>query len=187
MKTNFHMEGWAPGLPLKKEANGNSEMAYCLIKNPTTHNRESEEKKWKKGTQFQKKPKEKNHFSIKCNKQKGRENHSMCCNVSGQSWMNWIKLAKESVKASGLKNKCWIYRLWTVVNGQWSLKNYFNHCSTGWNCFQRLHINVQAEESEFQTSVPWPILIKMKTHSQFISMNWNITSPKMVRNSIVEG
>ena len=43
---------------------------------------------------------------------------------------------------------------------------------TGWNCFQRLHINVQAEESEFQTSVPWANVIKMKTHFQFISMNW---------------
>ena len=27
----------------------------------------------------------KESFSIKCNKQKGRENLSMCCNVSGQS------------------------------------------------------------------------------------------------------
>ena len=70
------------------------------------------------------------------------------------------------------------------------LRNCFNHSLTGWNYFQRLHINVinvQAEESEFQTSVPWAILIKMKTHSQFISMNWNITTPKMVRNRILEG
>ena len=48
-------------------------------------------------------------------------------------------------------------------------------------------INVQAEESEFQTSVPWANLIKMKTHFQFILMNWNIASLKMVRNSILEG
>ena len=42
----------------------------------------------------------------------------------------------------------------------------------------------EAEESEFQTSVN---LIKMKTHFQFILMNWNITSSKMVRKNILEG
>ena len=46
--------------------------------------------------------------------------------------------------------ECWIYRLWTVVNGQWSQKKYFNHCLTGWNSF---HIDLQAEESEFRRHV----------------------------------
>ena len=45
----------------------------------------------------------------------------------------------------------------------------------------------EAEESEFQTSVPCANLIKMKTHFQFILMNWNITSSKMVRKNILEG
>ena len=45
----------------------------------------------------------------------------------------------------------------------------------------------EAEESEFQTSVPCGTLIKMKTHFQFILMNWNITSSKMVRKNILEG
>ena len=54
-------------------------------------------------------------------------------------------------------------------------------------CFQRLQIDVQAEESEFQTSVPCANLIKVKTHFQVILMNWNITSSKMVRNNILEG
>ena len=45
----------------------------------------------------------------------------------------------------------------------------------------------EAEESKFQTSVPCANLIKMKTHFQFILMNWNITSSKMVRKNILEG
>ena len=47
----------------------------------------------------------------------------------------------------------------------------------------------EAEESEFQTSVPSANLIQMKTHFQFILqlMNWNITSSKMVRKNILEG
>ena len=45
----------------------------------------------------------------------------------------------------------------------------------------------EAEESEFQTSMPCANLIKMKTHFQFILMNWNITSSKMVRKNIAEG
>ena len=45
----------------------------------------------------------------------------------------------------------------------------------------------EAEESEFQTSVPGANLIKIKTHFQFILMNWNITSSKMVKKNILEG
>ena len=45
----------------------------------------------------------------------------------------------------------------------------------------------EAEESEFQTSVPWANLIKMKTHFQFMLMNWNFTSSKVVRKNILEG
>ena len=48
-------------------------------------------------------------------------------------------------------------------------------------------MDVQAEESEFQTSLPCANLIKMKTHFHFILMNWNITSSKMVRKNILEG
>ena len=66
---------------------------------------ESEEEKCMKGTQLWRKAIENNHFSIKCNKQNGRENLSTCCNVSGQSWMNSIKLAEENVKASLLRKK----------------------------------------------------------------------------------
>ena len=56
----------------------------------------------------------------------------------------------------------------------------------GRNRFHRLHTDVQAEESEFQMSVPCANLIKMKTPFLFILMNWNSTSPKMVRNNISE-
>ena len=53
--------------------------------------------------------------------------------------------------------------------------------------FLKPHVEVQAEEREFQTSVPCANLMKMKTHSQFILINWNIMSPKiMVRNNIFE-
>ena len=68
-----------------------------FIKNPTTQFWKSEkkkERKRKKGTQPYRKPKKKNHFSIKCNKQNGRENLSMCWNVSGQRWISWINLPK---------------------------------------------------------------------------------------------
>ena len=47
--------------------------------------------------------------------------------------------------------------------------------------------SVQAEESEFQTPVPCANLVKMKTRFQFILMNWNITSSKMVRKNVLEG
>ena len=47
--------------------------------------------------------------------------------------------------------------------------------------------NVQAEEGEFQTSMLYANLIKMRTHFQFIVMNWNNTSSKMVRNNTLEG
>ena len=50
----------------------------------------------------------------------------MCCNVSGQSWMNSIKRKGFAFEKSAE--------------------------FIGSECFQRLHINVQAEESEFQTS-----------------------------------
>ena len=40
------------------------------------------------------KPKERNHFSSKWNKLKGRENLSMWFNVSSQSWMNLIYLTR---------------------------------------------------------------------------------------------
>ena len=99
--------------------------------------------------------------------------------------MNSIKLAEENVRASLLKK---LLNLSTLNGCKWSSrKDYFNHCLTGWNSFQRLQIDVQAEESEFQTSVPCANLIKMKTHFQFILMNWNITSSKMVRKNILEG
>ena len=101
--------------------------------------------------------------------------------------MNSIKLAEENVKASLLKKVLKVPVLNCRTDGQESLKSYFNHCLTGWNCFQRLHINAQAEESEFQKSEPWANLIKMKTHFQFVSMNWNIPSSKMVKNSILQG
>ena len=46
--------------------------------------------------------------------------------------------------------------------------------------------DVQAEESEFSNIGACANPIKMKTHFQFILMNWNITLPKMVRNNILE-
>ena len=76
-----------------------------------------------------------------------------------------IKLAEENVKASLLKKVLYLSALNCC---KWSRKNYFNHCLTGWNSFQRLHIDAQAEEGEFQTSVPCANLIKMQTHFQFI-------------------
>ena len=49
-----------------------------------------------------------------------------------------------------------LQRFWSKLNefnefknGQWSRKNDFNHFLTGWNSFQRLHIDVQAAESDF--------------------------------------
>ena len=92
--------------------------------------------------------------------------------------MNLIKLAEKNVKASFLKK---VFNLSALNCCKWSVENYFNHCLTGWNSFHRLHMDVQAEESEFQTSAPCANLIKMKTRFQFILMNWNIASPKMVR------
>lgn len=41
--------------------------------------------------------------------------------------------------------------LWTVVESQRSRKNYFNHFLIGWDSFHRLHVDVQAEGSEFHT------------------------------------
>ena len=102
----------------------------------------------RKEQSYRKKTEKNNHWSITCNTQKGRENHSVCWNASGQSWLNSMKLAKENVKAL-LWKKCSIYRLWTVLNHQWSRKNCFNHCFTSWNSFHRLHIVVQAEEKRF--------------------------------------
>ena len=98
--------------------------------------------------------------------------------------MNSIKLAEEKVKASLLKKPLNLSALHCY---KWFRKNYFNHRLIRWNSFQRLHIDVQAEESDFQTSVPCANLIKMKTCFQFILMNWNITSPQMVRDNILEG
>ena len=57
-------------------------------------------------------------LSIKCNKQKGRENLSMCCNVSGQRLMNSIKLAEENVRASLLKK---LLNLSALNGCKWSL------------------------------------------------------------------
>ena len=83
--------------------------------------------------------------------------------------MNFIELAEENVKASLLKKVLKLSALNIVVSGQWSRKSDFNHCLTGWNSFQIFHrIAVQAEEREFQTSVPCANLIKMKTHFQFV-------------------
>ena len=75
------------------------------------------------------------------------------------------------------------YCEWSLVS-QKLVQSLLNR---GWNSFQRLHIAVQAEETSFKhASVPYANLIKMKTHFQFILMNWNITSPKMARNNILE-
>ena len=52
-----------------------------------------------------------------------------------------------------MRKKRRIRRLSTAANGQWSRKRYFNHCLTGWNSFQRLHVVVQAEESEFSNII----------------------------------
>ena len=81
--------------------------------------------------------------------------------------MNFIELAEENVKASLLKK---VLKLSALNCCKWSVgKSDFNHCLTGWNSFQRFHrIAVQAEEREFQTSVPCANFIKMKTHFQFI-------------------
>lgn len=46
--------------------------------------------------------------------------------------------------------------------------------------FHRLHIDVQAEESEFQACAN---LVKIKKHFQFILTNYSITSPEMVSNN----
>ena len=43
----------------------------------------------------------------------------------------------------------------------------FNHCLTGWNSFQIPHIDVQAEEREFQTSVPCVNWMKIDTFSVY--------------------
>ena len=50
--------------------------------------------------------------------------------------------------------------------------------------FHRLHIDVQAEESEFQACAN---LVKIKKHFQFILTNYSITSPEMVSNNKPEG
>ena len=58
---------------------------------------------------------------------------------------------------------------------------------TGWDSVHRLHIDVQAEESEFQASALCANLIKIKKHFQFILTNYSITSPEMVSNNKPEG
>ena len=58
---------------------------------------------------------------------------------------NRISLARNAWK------KCSNY----VANEQWPRKNCFQHFWNGWNSFNRLHIDVQAEESDFQTSAEW--------------------------------
>ena len=52
-----------------------------------------------------------------------------------------MKLAEEKEKASLLKK-----------SAQFIGSKLFNHCFTGWNSFDRLHIDVQAEEGESQRS-----------------------------------
>ena len=75
--------------------------------------------------------------------------------------MNFIELTEENVKASLLKK---VLKLLALNYCKWSVVSL-----TGWNSFQRFHlIAVQAEEREFQTSVPCANFIKMKTHFQFI-------------------
>ena len=50
-----------------------SQSRIIVLLKTLRHRVESEEKKLKKGTLLQRKPKEKNHFSIKRNKQKGHK------------------------------------------------------------------------------------------------------------------
>ena len=104
-------------------------------------------------------------------------------------WPTMLRAFARALKASLLKKKCWIYRFWIVVNGNWSRKNNFNHFLTGWNSFQIPHIYVQAEERvlniapmcEFDQNED-----TLSVYCQFILINRNITSSKMVRNNILQ-
>jgi len=144
---------------------------YCFITKTLRHIIENLNKKVKdRNAAIEKK---RNHLSITCDKRKGRRNLSMCCNVSGpQIWMNWMKLADWGERRLGLHflKKCAIYQPWTVLNGQWSRKDYFNHCFTWWNRIHTLRIDwidAQAKESKSQILVPFAFLIKMKTFSVY--------------------
>ena len=90
--------------------------------------------------------------------------------------MNSINLAEENFAFE--KSAEFVAGLWTVLNGQWFRKNYFNHCLTEWNSFQRLLIDVRAdrEESEFQTSVPCHVRIWSKWRHILSLFWWTETS-----------
>ena len=102
--------------------------------------------------------------------------------------MNSIELAEENVRASLLKKLLYLSVMncckWSLVSEKLfqSLLNQMEQFSKTAN-----RCATEAKESEFQTSVPCANLIKMKTNFQFILMNWNITSSKMVRKNIFEG
>ena len=97
----------------------------------------------------------------------------MCCKVSDKSWLNssqgeLIGFAFEkSVEFIGYEL---LQKLFQSLLKRMELLSMTSH-----KCTRR--------RKRVQTSVPWANLIKMKTHSQLISMN--MTSSKMVRNSIL--
>ena len=97
-------------------------------------------------------------------------------------------MVSKFIKRGTNKEKLWehgnIGQFWQGTREQGPPLGDPHHCLIGWNSF---YIDLQAEESEFQASAPSANLIKMKKHFRFILMNWNITSPKMVRNNILEG
>ena len=100
--------------------------------------------------------------------------------------MNSSKLAEENVKASLLKKVLNLSALncckWSVVS-----QKLFQSLLNRMELFSKTSHKCTRRRQRFQTSVPWANLLKIKTHFEFISISWNITSPKMVRNSILEG
>ena len=92
--------------------------------------------------------KKRSYLSITCNKQKVREYLSVCYNVSGQSWINSMKLAEEDVnKGFPLELKCSI-SLSTLNCCTWSV------VSEG-TVFTLSSHRYKTEESEFQIWLPW--------------------------------
>ena len=100
--------------------------------------------------------------------------------------MNSIKLAEENVKAWFLKK---LLNLSALNCCKWSLvlQKLFQSLLNWIEQFSKTSNRCSSQRKRVSNIGAMANLIKMKTHFQFILMNCNITSSKMVRNNILEG
>ena len=63
-------------------------------------------------------------------------------------------------------------------------KNYFNHCSIGWNCFQRLQIDVQLKPKKASGAK-----CEFDQNEDTFSVYFDELEPssKMIRKNMLEG